>query len=77
MSFRIGQLFSNVLPESDSDENGADRITPAGSTWRVTEVGDEYVSIVCDATGGWINPTHDEMLNTTMFTPAPAASATT
>lgn len=58
---KIGDHFTSLNPELDLDENDQERITPAGSIWRVTDLGNDYVSIVCDATGGWINPSPDQL----------------
>lgn len=60
-------LYVNMKPEPDTDHMGAERITPAGSVWRVTEVTPDYTSIVCDATGGWINPTAAQLADPSQF----------
>ena len=65
--FKIGDLFVNLQPEMDSDHHDNERTTPPGSVWRVTEVTPDYVSIVCDTTGGWINPTTDELRDPTQY----------
>jgi hypothetical protein len=79
----VGNLFLSRYPEldsADSSEIGINRFvgrdgerwTPARSVWRVTEVsaglGNEFVSIVCDETGGWINPSPLELLDRAIFT---------
>jgi hypothetical protein len=65
----IGDLYKSLRDELDMDENRRDRITPAGSVWRVTEVEPTFISIVCDATGGWINPDATDLALD--FTPVP------
>lgn len=57
----VGALYVSRRDELDCDPDGRDRVTPAGSLWRVVEVAPAFVSIVCDATGGWINPDADEL----------------
>lgn len=60
----VGSKFISLRDELDSDENDEDRITPAGSLWRVTHLADKRDmswSIVCDKTGGWINPNEAEL----------------
>lgn len=61
MAISIGNLYCSLRDELDLDHESQERVTPAGSTWRVTDVDETYISIVCDATGGWINPTAEEL----------------
>lgn len=62
-----GDRFTNTRAETDSDDGETELVTPAGSVWAVTEVQHSYISIVCEATGGWINPTPAELRNPAMF----------
>jgi hypothetical protein len=58
----IGDQFTSLLDEVDTDENGEERITPAGSLWRIADHnhGDTW-DLVCDETGAWICPTEAEL----------------
>lgn len=70
---KVGQLYRSLRDEIDSadpdDEEAlpflnddGERVTPAGSTWRVTSHNNGGVwDIVCDETGGWICPTEAEL----------------
>lgn len=63
---RVGQRFTLTTDEFDTDHNGEERITPAGSVWRVAELEPHcdalmQYSIVCDKTGGWIHITQNEL----------------
>lgn len=63
-----GALFRSKNDELDQDHNDEERITPAGSIWEVREVRQSkgepsgwMISIVCEETGGWINPGLDDL----------------
>lgn len=71
---RVGDRFVNMKPEldgADSDDIGkspyvdsqGERTTPPGSIWRVIDVANapDSIGIVCEVTGGWINPTFAEL----------------
>lgn len=51
--YPIGTVVISRRDELDDDENGEERITPAGSEWKVTfHENDGSCHIVCAATGG-------------------------
>jgi hypothetical protein len=52
MAISIGDLYCSLRDELDLDHESQER---------VTDVDETYISIVCDATGGWINPTVEEL----------------
>jgi len=63
---QVGDEFTLTTDELDLDENSEERTTPAGSVWRVVELEPHcdpimQYSVVCEATGGWIHLTHDEI----------------
>lgn len=78
-----GDLFLNLQPEIDQADDSeigvnlyvfkdGERITPAGNCWRATDVyldcANPYVSIVCEETGAWINPSPEILLDPALFT---------
>lgn len=57
MSVHVGDRFISLTDEVDHDENDIERVTPAGSVWRIDSIDERgVISAVCDATGGWIFP---------------------
>jgi hypothetical protein len=63
---KVGDGFTLTTDEPDLDENDEERITPAGSVWKVVELQPHcdpvmQYSVVCEATGGWIHLTHGEL----------------
>ncbi|MFB9160465.1 hypothetical protein ACFFT9_22795, partial [Chromobacterium violaceum] len=63
---KVGDKFTLKTDESDLDENGQERITPALSVWEVVELEPEcdpvmQYSVVCHQTGAWIHITHTEL----------------
>lgn len=71
----INDQFVNLTPELDSDEHDNERTTPPGHIWRVTAVGADHVSIVCDETGAWINPSEGELADPKLFVKLQAKAA--
>lgn len=72
MTPKQGDWFCNMHAESDLNEHGQERITPAHSCWFVCDVttyprGETVVSLVCPSTGGWINPTMREIRHPSKF----------
>ena len=63
---RVGQRFTLKTDETDTDQNSEERVTPAGSIWRVAELEPHcdpimQYGVVCDKTGGWIHITQEEL----------------
>lgn len=63
---KVGDKFTLATNETDCDEHDQERVTPAGSLWRVLELEPNcdpvmQYSVACDATGGWIHITHSEL----------------
>lgn len=55
--YPIGTVLISRKNGLDDDENGEERITPAGSEWKVTGHEDDgSCHIVCATTGAWIVP---------------------
>jgi hypothetical protein len=57
----VGDRFKSRKPELDTDHEGNERTTPAGSIWRVVEVNWPNAHLACDSTGAWIIPTVSEL----------------
>jgi hypothetical protein len=58
--FPPGTRVISLREELDEGDDG-ERRTPAGSTWTVYDVRLEYRCIICEATGGEILPTVQEL----------------
>lgn len=59
----VGTLLLSKLPLTDDGPDGEERITPAGSVWRIKKpMGpDGDYEIVCDLTGGWLYTMADDL----------------
>jgi hypothetical protein len=70
---KAGDRFIGCCDELDTDHEGNERTTPAGSVWIVCTGpwDEEAVSIFCEATGGWIMPTLAELNNPALFERVP------
>lgn len=64
-----GQVFVNLKPQIDTDDNDQERVTPVNHTWVIANVHqDGTIQAECEKTGGWIFPTSEELA--TDFAPA-------
>ena len=58
--YPVGTRLISLTAERDDDENGEERITPAGSEWIVTRLeqsnGAQARHLGCNATGAWVIP---------------------
>lgn len=68
-----GQQYRSLRDEIDTDEDGGERTTPAGSVWTLDSVnytdprdGDVW-NAICGATGAWVVVTLGELARD--FTP--------
>ena len=62
VSYPEGTVVTGLRDAMD-DDDGRERITPAGSEWRVARIDGDYRHIVCKASGATIIPTVWELIH--------------